>query len=166
MLIVIFSYYIIINIHEREENIRVQIIVDFIRVTEFVFYTYYIYKKMLDEKKNSVKNEILLSLLGVLVSILVAILRFYTNSIISTVILYFLLCILIERLTSQQGVYLKVLISLSICLATFVLSVMISYIFQFILHDIKYVICTDATFSLETNISNEHKIYEEIKNMV
>lgn len=117
-----------------------QIIVDFIRVTEFVFYTYYIYKKMLDEKKNSVKNEILLSLLGVLVSILVAILRFYTNSIISTVILYFLLCILIERLTSQQGVYLKVLISLSICLATFVLSVMISYIFQFILHDIKYVI--------------------------
>ena len=33
-------------------------------------------------------------------------------------------------------------------------------------YDIKYVICTDATFSLETNISNEHKIYEEIKNMV
>ncbi len=33
-------------------------------------------------------------------------------------------------------------------------------------YSIKYVICTDATFSLETNISNEHKIYEEIKNMV
>ena len=114
------------------------ILVNFIRMLEIILITFYIYKKILNKEQNNSKSNILLLLLGLTEAIFVTILKIYTNSVLATMVLYFLLCILIETITNEKGVYLKVLLSLSICLATFVLSVMISFMFQFVLYGLRF----------------------------
>lgn len=69
------------------------------------------------------------------------------------------------KITSRAGIVLEICISSNLMTRAVASMKEFLNIFRiFEEYNVKYVLCTDATFSLKTNILNEYRIYDAIKN--